>query len=150
MCKKCTEGRKQMKCSDEISIGEDEISIGEYVRTETGHVGKLNKISTYIINNKDKTLFSTNFGNKTYFISYKDIIKHSFNIIDLIELGDYVNGYMVLEKFTDPFIKVKKIRVDFINRNWQGDCSDETYSNDEIETIITKEQIKKIEFRIKE
>lgn len=75
----------------------EEIEVGEYVRTETGHVGRLNKVSAYKINNKDKTMYLCKFKYRVYPILKSDITKHSKNIIDLIEVGDFVNGFPVLE-----------------------------------------------------
>jgi len=64
----------------------------------------------------------------------------SFNIVDLIEEGDYVNGrkvYQVGYNFQDDFVlKMSKSNYD-----------DFIYSN-EIETIVTKEQMKQIEYKI--
>ena len=77
-------------------MSDNDIKVGEYVRTKTGSIGKLHKISTYKINNKDKKMYLGDFGFGVYGISYKDVAKHSFNIIDIIEVGDYVNGYKVL------------------------------------------------------
>ena len=57
---------------------------GDYARTKGGEIGK---ISTII---DDKVFINTN----QY---YSQIIKSSPNIIDLIEVGDYVNGYEVLQ-----------------------------------------------------
>lgn len=127
---------------------EDKIEVGEYVRTKTGNITK-------IISVKDSVVWSDDFIDihcryNEGIIEKTDIIKHSKNIIDLIEAGDYVNGYKVIDKFIDPFIKEKKIRVDFINRNWQGDCSDETYNNENINSIVTKEQYKQIEYIVEE
>lgn len=71
-----------MKCSDEISIG-------EYVRTDNGIIGKYVKYRGW------QDTIETN--NKWIgFDINKDIVKHSKNIIDLVEEGDYVNGYKVL------------------------------------------------------
>lgn len=79
-----------------------EIKVGEYVRTKNGLIGKVNKIELagsgvrfggeYL----SETIIQFNDG-KVYErrVEEKDIIKHSFNLIDLIEVGDYVNGYRV-------------------------------------------------------
>ena len=67
-----------------------EIEVGEYVRTNTGKIDK-------VINN--------NYYMPQYIECEKDIVykenisKHSKNIIDLIDIGDYVNGNEVLDKY---------------------------------------------------
>lgn len=55
----------------------DEIKVGEYVRTKKGKIFKYGKGRAYL--GKDN-----------------EIVNHSFNIKDLIEEGDIVNGQRVL------------------------------------------------------
>lgn len=55
---------------------EDKIEVGEYVRTKNGQV------DIYIEN--DENYMFARCKNKTYWIN--DIVKHSKNIIDLIEV----------------------------------------------------------------
>ncbi len=60
------------------------IEVGEYVRTN-GIIGKVEQIGNSLFWLEDGSSYSL--SNKS--------IKHSKNIIDLIEVGDYVNGYPV-------------------------------------------------------
>lgn len=112
-----------------------EISIGDYVRTNNGIIGKYVKYRGW------QDTIETN--NKWIgFDIDKDIVKHSKDIIDLIKKGDYINGYKVCE--------INKKRIVF-----EGCHKSKSYyyfeDNDfEIKSIITKEQIKQIEYRIKE
>lgn len=79
----------------------EEIKLGEYIRTNSGTIAKLKRIE---FDKVDKDL-------KWYFYDKKEpdiniikewcinkpyIVKHSLNIIDLIEEGDYVNGTEVV------------------------------------------------------
>lgn len=66
----------------------------------------------------------------------KDIIKASHNIIDLIEVGDYVNGEKVLLK-NEGYIKV-------------GTGRDYIVVNNEkfIKSIVTKEQFEKMQYSL--
>ena len=66
------------------------IEIGEYIRTKNGKIDKVINNNCYMpqyIECKKSLLYK------------EDIIKHSKNIIDLIEVGDYVNGNEVLDKY---------------------------------------------------
>lgn len=63
-----------------------------------------------------------------------DILKASNKIIDLIEVGDYVNGYEVTSK--DQFLG-------FGNHDWY-------MTNDEIKSIVTKEQFSSMEYRLRD
>ena len=92
------------------------IEVGEYVRTDKGYIFKVDKekVNLNIVNFLD--------------VEYGDIIKHSKNIIDLIEVGDYVNGKLIH--------KIDK------GENYcylyYGNCK--TFVNYQIELILTKEQ----------
>jgi hypothetical protein len=59
-------------------------------------------------------------------IPFEEVKKASFNIIDLIEIGDYVNGRKVLEIMNDG--KMSRVKTEY-----------ETYFNEDIETVVTKE-----------
>jgi hypothetical protein len=70
-----------------------DIEANEYVRTNGGHIGIFQKyeeegISQWFTMLQNGTLYTT---------ATKAIVKHSKNIIDLIEVGDYVNGKYVKE-----------------------------------------------------
>lgn len=112
-----------MKCSDEISIG-------DYVRTRMGTIGKFK----YYGDDKENIYFKNDRG--TTCVYEKEIVKHSPNIIDLVEQGDYVNGKRVIKA---------NCRFTYID-------DDSSYAESEIENGLDlgKEQIKEIEFRIKE
>lgn len=79
------------------------IEVGEYVRTKRGLIGKVNKIELKGSGTRfagefiTDTIIQFNDG-KVYErrVKDKDIVKHSFNIVDLIERGDYVNNCYVL------------------------------------------------------
>ena len=106
-----------------------EIEVNEYVRTENGIIDKVDSLCGMIENTvylKQQSLWF----NADY------IVKHSKQLIDLIEIGDYVNGREVkhiamFEGFPDY---PKLIFVDETHL-----IPDDTCENDEIKTILTKE-----------
>lgn len=69
----------------------------------------------------------------------KDIVKHSKNIIDLIEDGDYLNGYLVRK------INGELCNFDLNNMKWIP-----LKNIDILENLVTHEQFKSIEYKIKE
>ena len=79
-------------------------------------------------------------GNDFIFVPEEMIVKASNNIIDLIEVGDYVNGYKVVE--------LNKKRIGFgISKISCHYC----YFNDdkiEIKSILTKEQFESIKYSL--
>ena len=108
------------------------IEVNEYVRTNSGLIFKVNEI-TYDKEYKDY-LYKESF----LLVDWKEnIVKHSKQLIDLVEVGDYVNGREVkhiamFEGFPDY---PKLIFVDETHL-----IPDDTCENDEIQTILTKEQ----------
>ena len=70
---------------------EDKIEVNEYVRFNNGEIGKVIDIKE----NPSRIVYSE-YG-EIGLIS--DIVKHSKQLIDLIEIGDFVNGYRVTDKY---------------------------------------------------
>ena len=121
-----------------------ELQVGEYVRINNNFrvialgIGKVIRI------NQDTIYVKMNFESPFAF-KIENIAKHSFNIIDLIEIGDYINGKKVkhivmFEGFPDYpkliFTDEKKL------------LPYETCENEDIKTICTKEQLKSIEYNV--
>ena len=111
------------------------IEVNEYVRTNKGNIGKVVEIRLGF--NKDTQLYQNVYmlDNGLWTI-LEYIVKHSKQLIDLIEVGDYVNGREVkhiamFEGFPDY---PKLIFVDETHL-----IPDDTCENDEIRTILTKE-----------
>lgn len=73
----------------------------------------------------------------------KYIIKASFNIIDLIEVGDYVNGYPVYETIEYPD-NTRAIVIADDNKSiiWKE-------SSQYIKSIVTKEQFERMKYEVK-
>ena len=125
----------------------DEISIGEYVRTYNNGIKRIDTIWENKTVNKYGYEVGSEWDGKLYsIIKTTDIVKHSFDIIDLVQKGDYVNGYKVLYVCNEePCPSGKYVDIDC------NKPSEESYFfEDEIKSIMTKEQIKQIEFIIKE
>lgn len=66
-----------------------EIKENEFIRTKTGKIDK-------VINNNYYMSQYIECGKGI--VDKENIVKHSFNIIDLIEVGDFVNGVLVTGK----------------------------------------------------
>ena len=95
-----------------------ELKIGDYVRTINGKI--------WIITSQKAIS-----GHK------KDIIKSSPRIIDLIEVGDYVNGCMVVNK-NDDTIQIIQIIIPF------------DLKENDIKNIVTKQQFESMQYVVKE
>lgn len=130
-----------------------ELQVKEYVRTKDG---KIDKILDYS--------FGCNIWHckngmcidecNCIGVHLKDIVKHSKNIIDLIEVGDYVNGYKVMQ-IEDSIYKNSKRILIYKNEKekyerwiYIQEYDGEIHTQDDIVTIWTKEQLKSIEYII--
>lgn len=102
--------------------------VGDYVRTKDGKILKCFKSESM-----GKPIYYVIGSITNAYIEYQDVKVSSSSIIDLIEVGDYVNGYEVTSK--DQFLG-------FGNHDWY-------MTNNEIKSIVTKEQFKSIEYEVK-
>ena len=113
------------------------MKVGEYCRTKDGHIEKI--IDRYKAPYGYKIVVNEDFKFKHYEHNYiKHIIKSSPNIIDLIEVGDYVNGYKV--SYSNGFYYYWD---DMFNKNT-------IETNKDIKSIVTKEQFESMEYKVKE
>jgi hypothetical protein len=85
-----------------MEIGE--IELGEYIRTKNGYIIKYQDNVNTNIFSMDDDLYVEN----PLFPDEEKIVKHSKNIIDLIEEGDYVNGEYV-SKVMKNYITIGRI-----------------------------------------
>ena len=109
-----------------------EIKIGKVIEIIEPDKESMKKYCVYDLDNNEATVDDY-------------IIKSSPNIIDLIEVGDYVNGYLVKDidyAFDDVVMNNKNARVvPYI------DCNKNNYIDD-IKSIVTKEQFESMEYKV--
>ena len=75
----------------------------------------------------------------------KDIINASYNIMDLIEVGDYVNGKKVIDTFTDYiFDYSEEFKVIRFSE------TDILHNVKHIKSIVTHEQMEQIAYKVEE
>ena len=116
----------------------EDIKVGDFVRTNTGIIGKIKRIELDKIDKSlkwyvfDKKRPDMNITDEVY-INKPYIIKHSPNIIDLIEVGDYVNGIIVTQSYID---NIKHIAPEIKENNYG------------IKSIVTKEMFSSVEYRV--
>lgn len=97
------------------------IEVNEYVRTDKGYIFKVDE--------EKKNLQIANFLD----VEYGKMIKHSKQLIDLIEVGDIVNRMEVLDIYKPRDLwEPIEIRVDSRYTNF--------ILAEDIKTILTKEQ----------
>ena len=119
---------------------EDKIEVGEYGRTNFGKIIKfawLEDSDGETIKNKVILINGNKVSNDFYYFHKEEnIVKHSKQLIDLIEVGDFVNGYKVISVDYDVMNDTTEcIELD-LNSNYQYNF----ISIRQIKTILTKEQ----------
>lgn len=72
----------------------------------------------------------------------EEILNHSKNIIDLIEVGDYVNGYPVASMYGCTGV--------CLNINYQKHGISQIVEIQDIKSIVTWEMMKSVEYRVGE
>lgn len=103
------------------------LEIGMYVRTETGQIGKITNFNGSMARvDTDKFITYKNFNS--------EITKASHSIIDLVQVGDYVNGWKVLywtdgTKIVDDGYATNLDKID-------------------IKSIVTKEQFESMKYSL--
>ena len=121
------------------------MKIGDYVRTKYDIAKCINAIP--IRENSFLYEFDREVYEDTVFLTASELEKYktSPNIIDLIEVGDYVNGYLVKYVSDDGVY----IDIPFVDSESIG-CNVDLIRTEEIETILTKEQFGSLEYKIGE
>ena len=122
-----------------------EINVGEYVRTKCG-IAKLNRIDNGYQYFLDSDIYDEDTLENTCVTYTKYIIKHSKDIIDLIEVGDYVNGSKVL------IININKEKNTWaiVLDNEKTILSNDLKTMYPIKSIVTHNQFDEMKYEVKE
>lgn len=122
------------------------MKIGDYVRLDRCQgINKIEEFDEDINKYKLEDIIGDEWGDETFILDENDVIKSSSNIIDLIEVGDYVNGYLV----TDISLDAYKNKIIFVGqRKIEESGYYRSYYNSQIKSVVTKEQFKMMEFNI--
>ena len=107
------------------------LEVGQFARLKSGYIVK-------VLNVKDDWIETdTKFITRTF---PKDFVKASYNIIDILEVGDYVNGREVVDIFYDANDDVMDVCV----------LGSIVYDNNEVKSVITHEQMEQMAYKIGE
>lgn len=126
---------------------ENEIKVGEYVRLANGDIFKIDEDTTnYYNSNKD---FITN-----------EIVKHSSNLIDIIEDNDFCEIEFYSPRYEkrrtrifevskiDEYITFENMHCDLFMKNGEWGNNDKEL-NPVVKSIVTKEQFESISYKVK-
>lgn len=109
------------------------MSEGDYVRTKHG-IEKITDIKEWVNFRGYEKLITTDKNQYETLYEQSEIIKSSPNIIDLIEVGDYVNGHKITGKSNLNILYTYDEQVMLTSKN--------------IKSIVTKEQFSCMEYKI--
>ena len=102
-----------------------ELKENMYYRTYSGSINKITSIKDY--NEREYLL-------NGFYINKDTIKKASYNITDILEIGDYINGFPVIHKEND--ILKCGLLVQF--------------KENDIKSIVTKEQFEQMAYKVGE
>ena len=113
-----------------------ELKENMYVRTNLGEIGKLKVIKPSYIKIEIKK-------NVCFAFEVKDIVKASYNVIDILEDGDYVNGCYIQE------IKSLKdnVMICMLDSDYEFVS---TITNKDIKSVVTHEQMEQMAYKVGE
>lgn len=123
----------------------NKLGVGMYVRTKDGIITKVDDIDDEIIY-FDKDIYRI-YSDGIDFLEKVDlerIIKASFDIINLIEVGDYVNGDKVTR------VVPRDVCGNEVLDNQHIFTINGEICENEIESVVTKEQFESMSYRIGE
>ena len=103
-----------------------------YVRTKKGEI-----FECYESEQMHKPIYYPKKSKTKGYIDYGDVYKKSNNIIDILEIGDYVNG-----------LKVQEVNNEIKGFGTIVFDKDNSIMEDYIYSIVTKEQFKSIEYEV--
>lgn len=119
------------------------MKVGDYVRTKNGYIYKIEDGEEFYEDSVDVGIgvipdVDGIWVDKEHFqyVDKREIKKSSPNIIDLIKVGDYVNGYLV------SFIGSDSIEVFWYKEEKQW------LNSEDIKSIVTKEHFESMEYKI--
>lgn len=122
------------------------LSVGMYVRTKKGIAKIIDRIlepDHYYFKMwvTDKFL---EINDDTEYISEVDVLKASYNIIDILEVGDYVNGKQVIETY---YKSDEKWHLEIVDSRL---LTHDELKHVNIQSIVTKEQFEQMAYKVGE
>lgn len=126
------------------------LEVGMYIRTKKG-IAKIIKIFA----NDDEPYDNVNYETDTYleiyydsqYVSEDDVLKADYNIINILEERDYVNGQ---EIYYDEELNLLYVQSFDANGEFYQESITKQSFIDNIKSIVTHEQMKQMEYKVGE
>lgn len=105
------------------------LEVGQFARLKSGYICKIINVNDFREPNM-KYGVEANYLKDVMFIGDDDVIKASYNIIDILEKGDYANGVEVIN-IDNEWITMSDMQVPILK----------SIANGMIKSVITHEQM---------
>lgn len=122
------------------------LEVGQFARLKSGYICKIININDFREPNM-KYGVEANYLKDVMFIGDDDIVKASYNIIDILEAGDYVNGQKIYYDEELDFLYVQSFDGD--GEFYQESITKQSFI-DNIKSVITHEQMKQMAYKVGE
>lgn len=116
------------------------LEVGQFIRTNDGYINKIEKVNQFNVLVDGRDLFGEKLN-----IPNNEITKASYNIIDILEVRDYVNGFEVLRINKECNLYPKTLKCQYPNNIDYFDMFDE-----DIKSVITHEQMEQMSYKVGE
>ena len=121
-----------------------ELEVGQFARLKSGYICKIININDYREPNM-KYGVGANYLKDVMFIGGDDIVKASYNIIDLIEVGDIISFYEDIDNYKKQYVIgiPDLITLDEIKDKITND-------NIRLVSILTKQEMEQMAYKVVE
>lgn len=123
------------------------LEVGMYVRTKDGIIDKV--IIDYNGHCASPNCECKHISCAKNYYDEDKIVKASYNIIDILEVGDYVNGSEVLD-FENKYIEEKDtfVPIGVVTENCYLENTDSWIIEKNIKLVITHEQMEQMAYKV--
>ena len=113
------------------------LEVGQFARLKSGYICKIININDFREPNM-KYGVEANYLKDVMFIGDDDVVKASYNIIEILKEGDYVNECKVIKNTLKDGGNIVIVQG--------GNC----FTNEEIKSVITHEQMEQMAYKVVE
>lgn len=107
------------------------LEVGQFVRTKDGKI-----FDCYVSEQMGKPIYYPKRSKTNGYIDWNEVYKKSENIIDILEVRDYVNGCKVIKNTLKDGGNIVIVQG--------GNC----FTNEDIKTVVTKEAFESMEYKL--
>lgn len=124
-----------------------ELKVGMYIRTKDKNgIQYIRKIVDLPKDTRYGSIIVDKYIHNVKWVSKKNVLKASYEKMNLIKPGDYVNGKKVV--FIDEYDRIAVDENDIKTRDFEGRYEFLTIKKEDIKSIVTKEQFEDVKYEV--